>query len=306
MIVSVCPNPSVDTFITLDRFVPGEVHRVQAEERFPGGKGVHVALAAAEMGEEVTLLAFWGGSTGRWLRRACDKMGVSCAGPTLVGDSRTCLTLLAPGEYNQTEILGMGPKVSNSKLAAFQETFATHLAAAGGGVITMSGSWPAGSPPTAYGELIAEARRHRVPVLLDTTGPALTAALEHRPYGVHLNRSEATAAFGESDPAKAAGLLARHCEMAVVTDGARGAYFSIEGVVYHGSCTVTPTASAVGSGDCLLAGIAVAMQRRRGAEEIVAMACACGAANCLRRELGMLHRADVERLLPEVQVRKLS
>jgi 1-phosphofructokinase family hexose kinase len=307
MIVSVCPNPSVDTFITLDRFVPGEVHRVQAEERFPGGKGVHVAMAAAELGEEVTLLAFWGGSTGRWLRRACDKLGIACAGPTLVGDSRTCLTLLAPGEYNHTEILGMGPKVSNSKLAAFHETFVTHAAAAAdGGVITMSGSWPAGSPPTAYSDLLVEAKRHHVPVLLDTTGPALAAAIEHHPRGVHLNRSEAAAAFNEPDPAKAAALLAKHCDLAVVTDGPRGAYFSIDSALYHGHCTITPTASTVGSGDCLMAGIAIALQHRQSAKDIVAMACAAGAANCLRRELGMLHRTDVERLLPQVQVRKLS
>ena len=56
MLLAVCPNPSVDYSIWIDSLEPGKVHRATREERYPGGKGVHVAMAAAELGEDVTLL----------------------------------------------------------------------------------------------------------------------------------------------------------------------------------------------------------------------------------------------------------
>jgi tagatose 6-phosphate kinase len=58
--------------------------------------------------------------------------------------------------------------------------------------------------------------------------------------------------------------------------------------------------SAVGSGDCLTAGLAVAHDRGHDWRQALRLGVACGAANCLRPELGMIHRADVERLLPTV------
>jgi tagatose 6-phosphate kinase len=81
MILCLCPNPSVDTYVWVGSFEPGQVNRVRKEQRFPGGKGVHVALAAAELGEEVCLLGFWGGPTGKWNRRSCGEKSVASFGP---------------------------------------------------------------------------------------------------------------------------------------------------------------------------------------------------------------------------------
>ncbi len=66
MIVCACPNPSIDSLLHCDGWQPGGVNRVRDEQRFPGGKGVHVALALAELGCEVQLVGIWGGPTGTW------------------------------------------------------------------------------------------------------------------------------------------------------------------------------------------------------------------------------------------------
>jgi tagatose 6-phosphate kinase len=38
-ILSVCPNPSVDTFVWVDHIHAGRVTRAEREQHFPGGKG---------------------------------------------------------------------------------------------------------------------------------------------------------------------------------------------------------------------------------------------------------------------------
>jgi fructose-1-phosphate kinase PfkB-like protein len=204
MILCVCPNPSIDTLITVDDFAPRRVHRARKEERFPGGKGVHVALAAAELGAEVTLLAFWAGATGQWIRDECEKLGADCVGQQINGWSRSCITLKSAGEYNETELLGIGPDVKPADIAAFEALFRTRASSAK--VVTMSGSWPRGAGDESYSRLLKNLNR---PVMLDFAGESLKLALNAHPQVVHLNQTEAREMTGEADPAAAAKILAR-------------------------------------------------------------------------------------------------
>ncbi len=295
MILCVCPNPSVDSFVWLNVFRPGEVNRIHKEARFPGGKGVHVALALQELGEEVAVLGFWGGPTGDWIKKECEKQGIRCYGPETDEWTRACFTLKIEGMYDHTELLSPGPAISSKDFDDFLQAFEGLMGKAKG--ITMSGSWPAEAPVSAYAQLIHLAKRAGKKVLLDCTGDGLAAALKERPYLVHLNQSEARDFFTEADPENAMRLLARHCEYAAVTAGAEGLFLAGSDEMVHAACKVEAVRSTVGSGDCLLAGLTIACIRGLDLEEAGKWAVACGAANCIREELGMLYRKDVEALL---------
>lgn len=303
MILCVCPNPSVDTLVCVDRITPGAIHRVLVQEQFPGGKGVHVALAAAKLGGAVTLAGVWGGPTGRWIRDQCTQQGVTCVGPEIDGWTRQCLTFQAPAPFDQTEFRGSGPPITEPDADALDDCVRASLKDTS--VLTLSGSWPPCAAVNAYARMIQWAKDVNVPALLDATAPMLDQALQAHPFGVHLNRQEARAALGPDDPVQAVRALAGHCELAVVTAGDQGAYLGMAGEFWHTRCVIVPQYGAVGSGDCLLAGMAVAMTRGLSIQDLAAMACACGAANCLRPELGMLRRTDVEQLIPQVHVRRL-
>ena len=300
MILCLCPNPSIDTFAWVDHILPGEANRIQREKRFPGGKGVHVALAAAELGEKVQLLAFWAGPTGHWIKTKCEELGVTCRGPEINDWSRTCVTFKSKGDYHDTELLGAGPTIDAKDFERFVIEYQQLVANADG--ICMSGSWPHGAPPDAYAQLVAIAQNTDTPVLIDTTGEQLQHALTKRPTGVHLNRSEVQSLLNESDVRTAARRLAQQCEYAIVTSGSDGLFLAHDGDVVHAHCHVDDVYSAVGSGDCLLAGFAVALVRGTSIRDAARLAVACGAANCVREDLGMLYRTDVERLLPSVTV----
>ncbi|GEO06475.1 tagatose-6-phosphate kinase [Adhaeribacter aerolatus] len=302
MILCLCPNPAIDMYIWLNTFAAGQVNIPQKEERFPGGKGVHVALAVAELGEPVMLLGFWGGPTGQWVREKCEALGIACYGPDVSGWTRTCLSFKGENNLDDTELLGIGPSISEADFENFLKIFVRLVTSAD--LVTMSGSWPQGAPPDAYAQILALAHTARKHTVLDCAGEQLQQALKQKPLAVHVNRREGESLFREADPVHLAALLAERCTYAAVTAGADGLYLAAPNEFIQASCTLDNIFSAVGSGDCLVAGLAVAFIRGMALTEVARLGVACGSANCLRPELGMLHRSDVERLQPQVKIKQ--
>lgn len=304
MILTACPNPSVDKFLRLSSIKSGQVNRSSGEAAFPGGKGVHVALAVKELGIESHLTAFWGGPTGQWVRQMCQRQGIECSGPAIEGWTRTCLTIRS-SELNDTEILERGPQVTEQNLQHFWNTLTQN--APKSNLICVSGSWPAGSPDTVYQTLNRYCNAPHFSVWIDASGERLKQAADIRPYGIHVNRSEAQSLLGKNDsPADYARELLSYCQVAAVTDGANGLYLASGGTVYHAYCPVEKVISTVGCGDCLLAGLLVAQHKRQSLQEMAVTGTACGAANCLRADLGMLYNSDVQDLMKKVTCKKIQ
>jgi fructose-1-phosphate kinase PfkB-like protein len=65
-------------------------------------------------------------------------------------------------------------------------------------------------------------------------------------------------------------------------------------------------ANAVGSGDCLLGGVAVGLRRGLDLEEVLRLGVACGTANATSPETGWVKRADIDALLPRVRVMAMA
>lgn len=301
MFLAVCPNPSVDTFIWVNSLEPGQVHRAKRERRFPGGKGVHVALAAAELGEEVVLLGFWGGETGIWIKKECQRRNVKCVGPELNEWTRTCITFKSDGEYDDTELLGPGPSITTEEYENFTMIFEENLKNAH--VVTLSGSWPLNAPVHGYASLVRSARKMSVPVFLDATGETFRAGLEEKPYAIHLNYNEATAISGHTGINEIIGYFRTYVKLAAITAGKDGLYVNLDDKILHGNVKLDNIYSCVGSGDCLTAGLATGILHEIDIEEMLILGVACGGANCLRPDLGMLYQHDVKKLMEKVEVK---
>lgn len=300
MILCLCPNPSVDQYAWTDELTPGKVHRTLKEQHFPGGKGIHVAMAIKELGEEVAVLGFWAGPTGVWLRQQCQELGIQTYGPEVAGWSRICITFRAENHINNTELLGVGPTLDAAAIQAFKDTFQRLAAEATS--VAMSGSWPQGTQGNEYAELINIAHQLQKPVFLDCSGQQLSNALKEKPYSIHLNHSEGKTAFHEEKPQVLAKHLLQYCEYAAITAGKNGLYLAHENEIIHAQCTVEKVYSTVGCGDCLVGGLAYAHSQNLDLLHTAQMATACGSANCMRPELGMLYKSDVNKLLDQVKL----
>lgn len=303
MILSVCPNPSIDILAEIDHFAPGKVNRILKQHEYPGGKGVHVALAVSEIYGNSDLLAFWGGTSGNWVREECGKRNIKCFGPEVSGKTRSCYTLNWENNerYKDTELLGLGPEINEHEIKTFFDQM--DVLVKDYEVICMSGSWPKGASSDAYLRMIENTVQKKV--FLDCSGKLLSNALNAHPYGIHINLQEGIDLFGLENPVDIVLKLSMYCEMAALTVGKDGLFLAAQGQLLHANVQIDHVISTVGSGDCLVAGLAVATAKRYNLQDTAKLAVACGAANCLCPDLGMLKRNDVEALLLKAIIKEL-
>lgn len=294
-ILVVCPNPAIDIFASVAHFEIGVPNRITKEERYPGGKGIHVAMALAEFDIPVRVVGVWGSVSGEWIKSECNRYypGIRFDGIQVTDWSRSCYTFKSEGNFKDTELLGTGPTLTATEVEQFNLVVYPYLKNAK--AVVFSGSWPAGAPSNAYQILIEEAKKV-TKTYLDCTGVQLENGLKAKPFGVHLNRKEITEYF-RMDFDSAQKELLNFCDVAAITDGARGLYLSTSHETKHQVCWVDQVISTIGSGDCLLAGIVAGYYLNESFETIAKMGAAFGAANCLRKELGMLYREDIVQLM---------
>ena len=69
MIYTVTFNPSLDYVVKVDAFAVGEINRTQAENIYPGGKGINVSLVLQNLGLQSVALGFTAGFSGTEIER---------------------------------------------------------------------------------------------------------------------------------------------------------------------------------------------------------------------------------------------
>jgi tagatose 6-phosphate kinase len=301
-------NTAIDRFLTLGELRTGAVNRAQLARALPGGKGLHVALTVAALGESVTLVGLQDARHADWLAEFLGEHGVGFAGED-VDEIRTCLALRDQAGV-MTEILEPGPALDAEAQLRLRSRFLE--AATGARLAALSGSLPRGMPARIYADLIEALAVMSVPSFLDASGEALRLGCAARPALVKPNRDEAAELLGAPIPGaeQALGavraLAGRGLRRVVLSLGATGAIVSWDGRVARVRVAPVQARNAVGSGDCLLGGLIVGVVRGASAEDTLRLGVACGAANALSEDTGAVRREDVERLLSQVELEWLA
>ena len=93
MILCVAANPSIDRLFTVERLVPGSIHRPAEFAQVPGGKGLNVARAATALGGDVIAAALLGGHAGRWIAEQLEAEGVPLRAAWADAETRSSLSV---------------------------------------------------------------------------------------------------------------------------------------------------------------------------------------------------------------------
>ncbi|MCQ0110498.1 tagatose 6-phosphate kinase [Zhouia amylolytica] len=304
MILSVCPNPSIDTYAWLDEIKAGDVNRISRLKEYPGGKATHVAMAVNELGSKTTLLGNWGGATGQWIKDQCNQLDIQTKGPDIEGSNRKCYTFRTTNTlFLNTELLEPGPLMHKNDWTGFLEVF--NIEAQNADLIVASGSWPKGAPEDAYLRLVKETNKSNNKIILDCSGAQLEKALEACFFGLHINEHEAKSLCGTDNFSVILSKLSQKVNLIALTKGKQGLWLHYQGKTIHANVEIDNVISTVGSGDCLTAGIAYAVNKNMSLEDIARYGVACGAANCLNEDLGILKLEDVNALLPKVKINEI-
>jgi tagatose 6-phosphate kinase len=308
MILTVTPNAALDVTYHLDRLVPGTSLRVTAVSQRAGGKGVNVARVLHSLGHRALCTGLVGGSTGRTLRTDLHEAGLPHDLLEIAGETRRTVTVVdSHGEA--TVLLEPGPVMTAAESARFLDHVGRLASSAS--ALVLSGSLPQGVSPDIAAALVHIGRDVGIPVLVDTSGPALVATLAAGPTLVKPNLDELRAvtpeiAVGDRDEVRsrseilrAHGASAVVCSLgedgmiAVTVEGAWHAYlpssFRISG---------NPT----GAGDAAVAALAVGLRDRTPWPELLRTAVALSAAAVAHPVAGAVDTAVFSDLLPVVKI----
>lgn len=255
MIITVTLNAALDITWEVEGLRARTSHRVQAAHQRPGGKGVNVARVLAFLGHSPIATGLVGGPTGRTIREGLQGDRVHDSFITVAGDSRRTVTVVSRDDGDATVFNGPGPEVTPAEWAVFLAHYSRLVRSAG--VVVLSGSTPPGLPPGAYACLIRIAAEEGALTVLDTSGPALTAALPAGPDVIKPNAAEMAEVTGHGDiTAAAAELRSRGAQSVVASLGPEG----LLAVTGQGAWRASPpelfSGNPTGAGDACVAAIA--------------------------------------------------
>lgn len=302
MILCVTLNPCLDKTLTVPPWRQGDSVRGTAVREVVGGKGNNVARALARLGREVRPATFLGGPTGlhcETLLRQEDRLNPLAV--RTASETRVILTVRTEGTAEQSAFFDPDPAVTADEA---EEMFRGVEAALGEGTVTamtLSGSSPSPATHGLYSDLISLANAKRVPVFLDTYGPPLDAIWGFWPQAIQLNRREASAHLRNADPTDReiltllAGWAGHGVSLALVTQGPKPALVLLEGKEYQVHPPSIEVVNPIGSGDCLLAGLADGWLAGLRGEPLIRQAFGCATANALVWDAGAIDLEEARR-----------
>ncbi len=313
MFLTVTPNPTIDRTLHVSQMTVGAVHRATEVHLAAGGKGLNVSRAARTLGYEALSTGPLAGQAGQIVADLAATEDLSADWHWLkAGETRTCL-LINHDTGDATVINEQGPTLSAEDWAGFA-AYVRQLAQKAQAV-TFAGSVPPGVAPEALGILARSLATAERAIYVDTSGPALAATLA-QPEGlcVKVNQLELAAGLemGSGNQSLArlveAGqtLLNRGAALVAVTLGDEGALVVTPAGIWQARPPSVKIISTVGSGDSMLAGLAVAQLETQTIDAALAFGVACGSANALSDLPGRFERSDVEALLKQVKMTQLG
>lgn len=301
-------NPALDLSAATRSVTPTEKLRCHDVRRDAGGGGINVARVVMRLGGQVEALFPAGGPVGETLARLMRQEGLAYRLIPIAGETREDFTILDEGAGRQYRFVLPGPMLSDAEQAAF-------LAAAANGnfdIACASGSLPPDVAADFYARLAAQYHRMEKPFLLDTSGPALRAALEVPLDLIKPNLEElgglmqATLESPASRLAACRSLLRDFPLKAVALSlGPEGALLVTEQGAWQALCPRAQTLSAVGAGDSFMGGLTWALAKGLPPQDMLRIAVAAGTATVMTPGTELCHAADVWRLRDQVELREI-
>lgn len=302
MILCVTLNPCLDKTLTVPEWRPGDSVRGKSVREVVGGKGNNVARALTRLGRRARPATFFGGPLGAHCETLLQRDdGLEPLVTPTEAATREILTVRTEGSPAQTAFFDPDPAITLAEAEAFLHRIEGAITAHTITALTLSGSSPSEATHGLYSDLISLARSRRVPVFLDTYGPALDAIWGFWPVALQLNRREAAAhlrvpAATDADVDELLDRWARHgVACGIVTDGPNPVRIRCHGQRFRAIPPPISVVNPIGSGDCLLAGLVDGWINGLEPEALVRRAVACAVANALVWDAGAIDLDEVRR-----------
>ena len=281
MILSVCPNPSIDCTIELDNLSVGKLNRIDNKVETYSGKALNVAIGIARLNEKCLATGFMFDNHKHTFESNLKKEGVDYDFVYEKGNARVNYKIIDK-KAMLTEINDRGDLVSPEKQAELIALIKKHSVNAQ--TVVISGSLPKGVEPEFYAEMV-KAVNGNARIIVDTERKNMLCALASKSvFMVKPNVTELEAFSGLTirsvlDAVKASQkYLDKGVQNVLVSLGANGAVFTNGKESYYCKSENVAVNSTVGAGDSMVAAVCVGLKRGVDIKELLKMAVAAGTA----------------------------
>ncbi|MDQ7730600.1 1-phosphofructokinase [Halomonas sp. SpR8] len=305
-------NPALDLAFNLDALVLGSVNRPTSAQLEAAGKGVNVARVLAGLGHDVTVSGFLGDDNDAPFQLAFAKYALTDAFVRVPGETRINAKI-AEQSGRVTDINGPGMPINAEYLQALTDTLNTELASATPPqAIVLAGSLPPGLSLDDFSQLLSHLNTSGVPLWVDTSGPALNAAIATHPAGVKPNENELAEWAGEDMTSSDARLSAAKrlhesgIANALISAGAEGVLWVNAQGAWHATPPKVTATNTVCAGDTFVAGILHGLLSGHAPEHTLRFATALSAEAVRHVGVGDPHAADFDSLQQHTRIRRFD
>lgn len=308
MILTVCPNPSIDCTIELDSLNVGHLNRIDSKVETYSGKALNVAIGVARLGEECLATGFMFENHRRMFEHTLEKEGVLHDFILNPGSARVNYKIIDKRSM-LTEINDRGEQISREKQLELLETIKEK--SIGAEIVVISGSLPKGVEHSFYGEMVASVW-DGAKIIIDTEKENMIEALKKRRVFmvkpniheledfsnmiVHSNKDIVLAAQSYVEAGAQNVLVSMGAEGAVLTDGKESFFCKSASVAVN---------STVGAGDSMVSATCVGLSLGVPPTEILRRAVAAGTAAVTTSGTNLFYKDKYNEIYTKIKTERI-
>lgn len=306
-ILTITVNPALDLSTEAPAVVPDRKLRCSAPRVQPGGGGVNVSRAVANLGGHSRTLIAYGGHTGEMLVEKLREEGLEPMSLGVTYPTRQSVTVRDAANGLQYRFMMPGPPWTPEDCDAARTAIADETRP--GDLVVVSGSNPPGLPEDFFLTLNAEIADHGGRMIIDTSGPSLTRAASAgtRLFTLRMDLEEARELSGRQlVHIEEVAQLARElrdkgaAEVVLIAAGAQGTVVVCEDWLGLTRPPVVVPLSKVGAGDSFIGAYSLALIRGDDPVTACAWGTAAAASAVTTPDTDLCKPADTEEFYREV------
>ncbi len=308
MILTICPNPSIDCTIELDNLNVGMLNRVRNKVETYSGKALNVAKGIARLDGKCVTTGFMFNAQAKLFEQSLENEGVEHKFVYNDGAARVNYKIIDKKSM-LTEINDRGGEVARAQqeeLIALVKSLAKDC-----DIAVMSGSLPRGVSPEFYGEVLSVIPKN-VKRIVDTEKTNMLSALAEggvfmvKPNLKELEEFSGISVHGKKDVVTAATkYIDAGVENVLVSLGADGAILTNGSQSYYCKSASVAVNSTVGAGDCMVAAACVQLELGAPMDEILRRSVAAGTASITTSGTNLFHKDKYEEIYAKIFVEKI-
>ncbi len=305
MILTICCNPCIDTYLYVEKLTPKTLNRVASTYSCIGGKGINVAKAITALGSTAFATGLMGYEHNDLFVSELKALGVESKFTTLPGKTRTNYKV-NDTDGSITELNEKGFCVNDSSLLEF-ENLVKELSKKANFVI-LSGSLPSGVDDKYYEKLV---NNIIVPFGIDAEKGKMLPTLRFHPEIIKPNKQELEDLVGRKidttddiiDACKY--LINKGAKRVLASMGGDGAILVTESESFIATAPTVKVESTVGAGDTMLSAAVIEITKNSPPEIILKSAVAAGTAAVMSKGTDALDINNYNDLFDKIIVKKL-